>query len=288
MMKIIDPHIHLFDLAKGKYSWLKPENQPNWPDKKFIQQNFTLADLQLIEPLSLAGFVHIEAGFDNNQPWQEIHWLESLQIQTPFKTVAYLDITLDASTFAEHLAELQNYSSLVGCRYILDDDIEQVITQVQVRNNLRLIANKGWIFELQTTLNSNKVTTAILALCQDIPTLTVIINHAGFVPADINSQAWHSWQQQLSVLAQIKQMAIKCSGWEMVNRNYTADWLNKNIEQVIKYFGADRVMLASNFPLTLFSQPYHSLWLQYIDQLNLSEQVKQQVCYQTAKDWYRF
>jgi len=287
-MKIIDPHLHLFDLTKGEYSWLKPENPPFWPDKKVITRNFIVDDLQLVAPLSLAGFVHIEAGFNNEQPSQEITWLESLNTQTPFKSVAYIDITLASSKFIEHIAMLQSFKSIVGCRHILGDDIERIITQPQVRKNLALIAQKSWIFELQTTLMSNKVTNCIIELCEDIPKLTMIINHAGFVPAEINSQAWNNWQQQLAMLAQLKQIAIKCSGWEMVDRNYSVDWLRANIEQIIKYFGADRVMLASNFPLTLFSQSYHSLWHQYIEQLNLSEQVKHQVCYQTAKNWYRF
>ncbi len=38
-LKIIDPHIHLIDLAKGQYHWLKPQNPPHWPDKHLIEKN---------------------------------------------------------------------------------------------------------------------------------------------------------------------------------------------------------------------------------------------------------
>jgi L-fuconolactonase len=34
-VKIIDPHIHLFDLQEGEYQWLKLENEP-YSDAKFF------------------------------------------------------------------------------------------------------------------------------------------------------------------------------------------------------------------------------------------------------------
>ena len=71
-MHIIDPHIHLFALAQGKYHWLKPENPPFWPDKYKICRNVTEQELSLTKPLHLDGFVHIEAGFDNERPHLEI------------------------------------------------------------------------------------------------------------------------------------------------------------------------------------------------------------------------
>ena len=76
MIKIIDPHLHLFDLKQGDYHWLKADNPPNWPDKNVINNTFDEQDLSLSPPLSLAGFVHIEAGFDNLQPWRELNYLQ--------------------------------------------------------------------------------------------------------------------------------------------------------------------------------------------------------------------
>ena len=73
-MKIIDPHLHLFDLSQGEYSWLKPECPPFWPDKSLVAKNFSEHDLRLNESLKLTGFVHIDAGFNNQQPRREIAW----------------------------------------------------------------------------------------------------------------------------------------------------------------------------------------------------------------------
>ena len=98
MMKIIDPHLHLFDLTKGSYEWLQANNPPFWSDKALINRSFNEGDLSLISPLSLAGFVHIEAGFDNQQPWRELNYLNN-ECQFPFAAIASIDLRLDSNSF---------------------------------------------------------------------------------------------------------------------------------------------------------------------------------------------
>ena len=68
----IDPHIHFFALNEGHYGWLKPANAPFWPDKKAIAKHTTEHMLYCASLGQLGGFVHIEAGFDNERPWREI------------------------------------------------------------------------------------------------------------------------------------------------------------------------------------------------------------------------
>ena len=126
MMNIIDPHLHLFDLNKGQYHWLKAENPPFWPDKSVIAKNFREQNLKLAPPLNLAGFVHIEAGFDNQQPWREIAWLEQ-NCQSNFRSVASLDITLMPEIFSQQLDKLLAYKSVVGIRHILDDEALSIL-----------------------------------------------------------------------------------------------------------------------------------------------------------------
>ena len=105
MMKIIDPHLHLFDLEQGDYQWLKAENPPFWSDKKIIASNFAETDLQLSSPFELAGFVHIEAGFDNSKPWREIAWLEET-CSLPFRSIAGINLLLPSNEFQQVLDKL--------------------------------------------------------------------------------------------------------------------------------------------------------------------------------------
>ena len=142
--EIIDPHLHLFNLQEGDYAWLKPQNPPLWPDKHRINKSFVESDVLLQPPNQLSGFVHIEAGFDNRQPWREIDWLEQ-HCTLPFRSVAFADIT--ASTFAAHLGQLQQRKSVVGIRHLLDEQAEQILNSTLIHQHFALLAKAKYSFD---------------------------------------------------------------------------------------------------------------------------------------------
>jgi len=287
-MKIIDPHLHLFDLAMGDYHWLKQDNPPSWSDKHLINKNFNEHDLKVNAPLDLTGFVHIEAGFDNAHPWREIAWLED-NCQKPFKSVAAIDLTLHEDEFCQQVDKLLSYSSVVGCRHILDEQAYSILQQKKVRNNLAHLADKQLSFDLQMSLADEKAVHLLVEILTNLPLLTVIINHAGWPPftKEKDLTHWNSWQQGITALSQFKNCAIKCSGWEMTDRNYTYDWQLKVIKCCLEAFGSERVMLASNFPLVLFKKPYNKFW-QHYQQLGISEKLLAALTYANAVYWYKF
>lgn len=290
-MKIIDPHIHLFDLSLGQYHWLKPENPPFWTDKSVINNNFSEADLNLTPQLNgieLYGFVHIEAGFNNQAPWQEIAWLEQT-CKRPFKSVACIDITLSPEEFLKQINTLSQYKSLVGCRHILDDDAVKILSHKNASINLQTLSDKHFIFELQMPLSNTKAITLLSNILSTLPQLTIIIDHAGFPPYLMNdhqNSEFEDWLQGLSKLSVFKYCAVKCSGWEMEKRDYDSSWCNSIIKHCIETFGINRVMLASNFPLCLFSKTYPKTWQHYIE-LPFSIEQLEQLCFSNAKLWYK-
>jgi len=288
MIKIIDPHVHLFDLSKGQYQWLKAENPPFWPDKSVIANNFSEQDLCLSSPLELAGFVHIEAGFDNENPWREIEWLEQ-SCQTDFRSVAMLDITLMPELFSLQLTKLLSYKSLVGIRYILDDDALTILSDKNCQLNLQQLAKHQLSFELQLPVSDNKVTQQLMKLLTATPELLYCINHAGWPPtthekANIDSL---NWQNNIEKLSQFNNVYIKCSGYEMLNRQYAKLWQEDIIATCLANFGLSKVMLASNFPLSLWHSHYQQSWLQCLN-LHYSKSELNKLCYQNAYNFYKF
>ncbi|WP_448211381.1 amidohydrolase family protein [Colwellia sp. MEBiC06753] len=288
-MKIVDPHIHLFDLAEGNYHWLKPENPPFWLDKSVINRSFSTDDLVLSAPLSLAGFVYIEAGFDNQQPWREIAWLEAAWSKTksnlPFRSVATIDLTLPPAEFNAMLHQLTAFSSVVGVRHILDDDAMQILSSEHCFTNLTALAKHQLLFELQLPFSALKAVELFGEYLNNIESLTCIINHAG-LPNSL-SHVNHDWRQGLSLLANYPNVAIKCSGWEMIDRQYQLTDVQLIINHIIEAFSIERVMLASNFPLTLFTRSYNELWLGYVEKLTLSNAQQSALLFNNAKHWYQ-
>lgn len=303
-MKIIDPHIHLFDLNQGDYHWLKPENPPFWTNKALINKNFNEADLCIASPNELSGFVHIEAGFNNEEPHREIQWLEST-ITSPFRSIAYLDITLSTQAFLNALQQLKSYKSVVGIRYILDEDAAEILNQTQVIKNLNTLAQHDLIFEAQLSLSelcaskalvhllksqnqASQISTSLETIESKKKPLKVIINHAGTTGTFSLQVPNKTWLESIKVLASFKHCAIKCSGWELNNREYTRANQHEIINVCLEFFGESRVMLASNFPLVLFSQNYNDYWQRLTECKQWSDEIKQKVFYQNSYNWYSF
>jgi len=283
-MKIIDPHLHLFDLKQGQYQWLKADKPPFWPDKHLIAKNFAEQDLALSSPLELAGFVHIEAGFDNQQPWREIAWLEH-SCQLPFRSIAMLDITLPSTLFSQQLAKLMRYQSVVGIRHILDHDALTILSNNNSQDNLAILAANQLSFELQMLLTDTPALERFMAILTLTPKLKVCVNHAGWPSVD-KSQA-QLWLENLKRLAKFKQVFIKCSGYEMLDRAYSAPWQYQIISQCIEAFAIERVMLASNFPLSLLHSNYQNTWLSNTE-LSFNAAQLQQLCFSNAQGFYQF
>jgi predicted TIM-barrel fold metal-dependent hydrolase len=283
-MKIIDPHLHLFDLSQGNYHWLQETNPPFWPDKQLIHKSFNEKDITLDNGLALAGFVHIEAGFDNLKPWREIQWLER-SITTPFKAIASADLMSDTKVFTEQITKLLQFSSVIGIRHIFDDDALKIIQHRNTLANIKLIAQLGLIFELQMPIADKNAVSKFSQLLSQCPTLNVVINHCGFPMLNANSN--DSWRDGLTILAEHDAVNVKCSGWEMMTRHYQPNELADVVHQVIDIFSINNVMLASNFPLTLFSRDYQALWQLYRHDLQLSDATFCKLSFENAASIYK-
>lgn len=281
-MKIIDPHLHLFNLAEGQYGWLQPENPPYWDDKPRICRDFSEQDLVLPSSVTLGGFVHIEAGFDNHNPWREIAWLEKA-CTTPLRTIGCVDLTLPKSAFDMQIAALTGYKSLVGVRHILDDDAIALLSNAQVLQNLATLEKERLIFEAQFDANDSSDVDMFLRAIQRFPALNIALNHAGFPPPSGDE----NWKANGKKLASLPNLYVKASGWEMSDREFPLPTMADRIQSLVDTFGEDRVMLASNFPLTLFRTSYASLWQAYLS-LGFPHAVLEKLCYQNACRFYRF
>lgn len=298
---IIDPHLHFFALKHGDYHWLKSENPPFWPDKSKIQRDFSINDLSVScaaeqenpVAISLSGLVHIEAGFDNEKPTREIEYIESLAVKR-LATIAAINLLVPSLRFKKALHSLVRFSSCVGVRHIFDEKAFELLSSKNVQSNFsELNKEADFIFELQLPLAEKASLKVIPLLTKTIAQnsqLRFIINHAGFPPKCRQSKQWQLWQENIKTLAQHDNVYIKCSGMEMVNRQYQMSWFNDIAQCCLTHFTTHRVMLASNFPLCLFTKANYSEYWQDIltcDFLKQLEQTEQNaLLYQNALQIY--
>lgn len=282
-IQIIDPHLHLFALQQGDYNWLNTANPPFWPDKYKIARSYTEQDLSLPANMKLAGFVHIEAGFDNKQPWREIDYLEH-NCMLPFTSIAHADLC--SPTFTATINQLNQRKSVVGIRHILDDDANTILNHPLSQPHFALLNKHNWVFDAQLSLHDYDGALALLNIVRRFPNIRFIINHGGWPPT-IQALTRKTWEANLKRFSQLPNCAIKLSAWEMVNRQWSFAHANDIATLCLDLFGLDRVMLASNFPLCNFSFTYHALWSAYMSKLGLSEYELSHLTLKNAAHWYK-
>lgn len=286
---ITDPHLHLFDPQKGQYTWWQSLSQP---DRNVIARDFSISDLVLPSEFNLQGFVHIEAGFDNQASHKEValieqkvkqkveQQLEHQVLHHPLKlgSIGCVDLTQPPAVFLQTLSELTYYNSVRGVRHILDDDGVSILNHEHCEKNLHTLSEHSLAFELQMPLsmakNSSLALHLLLVLLDKLPCLKVIINHCGLPTSDSvlddalksasknknNGNQFTYWRRAICKIAQYPNVFIKCSGWEMGNRSYTFEHIKQVTKAVCDEFDEDRIMFASNFPLVLFSTSYATYW----------------------------
>lgn len=286
---IIDPHLHVWQLSAGHYHWLRPNNPPHWPKKALLQQDFLPADLALQSPFRLLGVVHIEAGFNNQQPEQELFWLSQQHWPFAYRSVAFLDCAAPLGEVERKLQALLPYHP-AGVRHIFEGEDEAVLQRPELETIAAWLAQHQLLLEVQCDLSKASNWQRLAELAVKHPKLQLVLNHAGLV----TSERFSDWQLALQQLGQYPTMAMKLSGWEMqqagVTSSFDSRWFQRVLSAALELLPTDRLMLASNFPLCLWQGSYQQLWQQYhqlCQQLGVSTVDWQQLSQHSAKSWYR-
>lgn len=324
-MKIVDPHIHLWDLDTHHYPWLANPGVSFVGDARALKHNYLindfLADAESAsathapearsvadanaaatnpvaspERFELIKAVHIDANHDPADPVEETRWLQSVADGAashgmPNAIVAGADLSSDnvEAVLAAHAA----FPNTRGIRQILNvhanplyDYVGRHYMREPVwRRNFGLLRKYRLSFDLQ--LYPSQMSEAV-ELARENPHTPFIVNHAGmFVDRD-SVQGWHAWREGLRALAACDNVSVKISGLAMFDHEWTVDSLRPYVLETIDAFGTDRAMFASNFPVDRLFASYHRLWSAYAAIVNgASDAEKEALFRRNAERVYR-
>lgn len=276
--RIIDPHVHFFNLAQGQYDWLQGSNPVSWPNLATIKAPMTAIQLQQQTQFELAGLVHIEAGFDNQQPINELLWLAKHLTGHNYKAISFASIDSHPNDFNNAIIAL-SHPSLAGIRDITEGTDAVRLSNSHCLENLALLSSYQFIFEAQFNIENLTITQQIVNYCRQLPHLQVVINHAG-LPNDLPQ-----WQQGISQLAKIANCRIKFSGFELLPA-LTQTQQQQCFDFIIKCFGIQRVMFASNFPVCQINASYQQCWQSHYERCT-NDTMWSQLSYKNALHCYQ-
>jgi predicted TIM-barrel fold metal-dependent hydrolase len=267
-MRIVDPHVHIWDLSTGLYPGLEK------PSTGFVGNNAAIARSYLLPELiaeaagtadiELAGIVHVEA-FPTDRI-AETRYLQELADGPGHGFPQGLVVNADlAADDAEAQLEAQcAFANTRGVRQVVNQHADPLysygvpdnLNNPAWRANFKLLKRFGLSFDLQ--LYPHQIRDALVVIDAN-PDVQVIVNHAA-MPCDRTPEGFAHWQSGIADLARRTNIAVKISGLGMFDHAWTVDTIRPYVHSILSCFDVSRVMFASNFPVDKLFSTYADLW----------------------------
>jgi L-fuconolactonase len=144
--------------------------------------------------------------------------------------------------------------ALVGLGHRVEDEGDpRWLARTDVRRGLATLAKEGLAFDIAVRTRELPAT---LALARAMPDLTVVLHHLARPP--IASGDLAAWGRALLALAELPNVVAKVSGLvtEAEWHTWSIDDLRHPVELAVDAFGAERLMLGSDWPRCLLAGSY--------------------------------
>ena len=169
--------------------------------------------------------------------------------------VGWVDLT--TPDVAETLTELKagpHGAWLVAIRHQAHDEPDpDWLAREDVRRGLRAVRDAGLAYDL---LVRPRELPAALAVARELSDLRLVIDH--IAKPRIATGGLEPWASRLAPFAELEHVACKLSGMvtEADWQSWTPDDLRPYVERVLGWFGEDRVMYGSDWPVCELATTY--------------------------------
>jgi len=247
MSKVIDAHQHFWDTERAEYPWMTKEQSS-------IRRPFTPEDLR---PLLRAIGVDYTVLVQTRSSLPETDEFLEIAANTDFVAgvVGWVDLTApDARSTIRALQEGSAGTFLVGIRHQVHDEPDPAwLTREDVRRGLEAVAEADLAYDL---LVRTRELPSALEVCRRIPAARFVIDHIAKPP--IASGEIDAWAEAMAPFSELGNVYCKVSGMvtEANWRGWTVDDLIPYVRRVVGWFGEDRLMFGSDWPVCLLAASY--------------------------------
>jgi L-fuconolactonase len=251
MTLVVDAHHHFWDPARHDYPWMSDDLAP-------IRRRYAPDDLR---PLVAA------AGVDRTVVVQTISSLDetreflAIAAETEYVAgvVGWVDLT-DPSV-GKMIAELRaghGGTHLVGVRHQVHDEPDaRWLLREDVRRGIEAVGEADLVYDL---LVRTRELPAALDVVLGLPDVRFVVDHIA-KPRIAAGPADPEWERAMAPLSDCANVACKLSG--MVTEASWTDWtpddLVPYIRRVLGWFGPDRCIFGSDWPVCLLAATYHEV-----------------------------
>jgi L-fuconolactonase len=228
---IIDSHQHFWDPARAEYPWLTEEVAP-------LRRRFAPEDIEpLLRQYGVTGTIVVQA----RHALEETETLLAIAATTPFVlgVIGWVDLTSDVE---RQLGDLDG--TLVGIRHQVHDEANpEWLLRADVQHGLAAVAEAGLVYDL---LVRPRELPAAIETVRRHPDVRFVLDHAGKAP----SSDREAWAERVSALARLPNVTCKLSGL------FTEADPEATVADALRWFGPDRCMFGSDWPVCLLTSEY--------------------------------
>jgi len=245
-MMRIDAHQHFWHYAADEYGWIDDSMAT-------LRRDFLPPDSA--REMSAAGWnacVAVQA----RQTLEETRWLLSLADRSPAiaGVVGWVDLQAGAAAVRAQLARFASHGKLVGIRHIAQSEPDdRFLLRPQVLEGLGVLAKFALPFDL---LIYRRHLRAASECVSRFPGQRFVLDH--LAKPNIRGRERHPWEEDIRALAAHPHVYAKLSGLvtEADWKAWTPDDLRPYLDVAFEAFGADRLMIGSDWPVCLVAATY--------------------------------
>ncbi len=252
-MRIVDTHVHLWDLSRLSLPWLQKDTP--------LARSFVMKDYQTaIEGLNVVKGVYMEVDVDPKQLVAEAEYVLDIcrQANTPL-VAAVIGGRPAQDDFRKYVERFRNNRFLKGVRQVLHSASAKAgfcLTEAFVRG-VQLLGENGLRFDL--CMRPGEIGDAV-KLVEACKGTQFILDHCGNGPVYAKDRS--QWQRDMERLARLSNVVCKISGIVVQARErWSADDLAPVINHTLTTFGPDRVMYAGDWPVCTLRATYRQ-WVE--------------------------
>jgi L-fuconolactonase len=227
---IVDAHQHFWDPARAAYPWMTDEVAP-------LRRRYGPEDLEpLLRAHGVTGTIVVQA----RHSLDETRELLALARETPFVlgVVGWLDLTGDVAAQLRGL-----HGPLVGVRHQVHDEPDAGwLLRDDVQRGIAAVGEAGLVFDL--LVRARELPAAVETVSRHSE-VRFVLDHVAKRPRDDGA-----WVEGTAALAERPNVACKLSGL------FTEIDPPGTVERALRWFGAERCMFGSDWPVCLLAAGY--------------------------------
>jgi L-fuconolactonase len=242
----IDAHQHFWRYTAADYGWI---------DKPLasLRRDFLPVDAAIA--MQAAGFTHCIA-VQARQTLAETEWLLALADEHPFIAGVVGWVDLQSIDVAEQLERFRGHPTLVGVRHVVQSEPDGFLSRPEFRRGISTIEHFGLAYDI--LVYARQLPSAI-DFATAFPGVRFVLDHLG--KPEIRSGGFDGWRRDLDRLAARPNVMAKLSGLVTEARwnAWTPAALRAYIDAAMDAFGADRLMIGSDWPVCTVAGAYRDV-----------------------------